>query len=453
MSTALPQIVYVVGAILGSFFLAVKSRTGHPIVAGLIAFWILGGSIINQDIFLIRLPAFAGDLQVGRIIFIALFVYLAATIILRLNRKEVSAHPRFERYFYAYFACMFLVMGYHLFGGTLTAREFVKVVDGLLRVLVTYLVLKRYADTEMIKVIFRSLLAVAAISTVVAVLQFFWNPYFLRVGDSILAFGGIMRPNGVFSSEYLHSYSCVVALIITLVTIESRRLRVFLVPLYLAGILLSFHRMSWIVTLIVLAVYAFYSQRKYLGRLALGISMAVLCVYVASSEFTPLLERFQSTDFFQSRLTSNTLDSRQKLYAMVISRFDQIGLWGAGTKQSDLYYFGILDTGVNSNWARGVSGSIHNLYLEILFLYGLPTTVAFCATLLSMLWWYREMMRRLSRFFLIPLLFTVMFIIMNLTNAFPLQGTLGYLFAILIGVSSSAPVTRTLHVREADAGS
>ncbi len=449
MSTVLPQIVYVVGAFLAAFLIAAKSPTRHRLIAGLVSFWILGASIINQETFVIPMPDLAGDLQAGRLIFIVLAVYLVASAILGRNRREVSERPRYERYLYAYFICMFVVLGYHLFGGTLTAREFVKVADGLLRVLVTYLVLKQVADEEMIKVIFRSLLIVAGVSAIVATVQSFYNPYVLRVGDERVAFGDTIRPNGVFSSEYLHSYFCVLALIITLVTIESRKLKVVLVMLYLTGILLSLHRMSWIVTFAVLAVYALYGKRKQLARMAVTLAVAALSIYVVSTELTPLFEKFQASALFKSRLGSDTMSTRTKLFSMVLHHFDDIALWGAGSRQTDIYYYGMLETGVvDRQWALGRAGSIHDLYLEILFLYGLTTLVIFSAMLLSMLRSFRSMVRTSAPFFLVPLLFTVMFMLMNLTNAFPLQGPLGFLFAIILGVSGSVPARQFLQARE-----
>ncbi len=438
MEKGLWFILYVIFDFVAACALTLFRSRSHRFITFVISFWILGGSIINQDMFTLPLAQFSGGLQVGRILFLLLLMY---GILLRgFGQPERMAVPRlpYEKYLYLFLVLFFVVLGYHLSSGSLPTREFVRLSDGTLRVLVIYLLLKRYSNSETLEVIFLSAMIVAVATSLVGFVQFFFEPTFLRVGDNRVAFGSHLRANGVFSSEYLNSYFLIAALALLLVYVRSAHVKTALAILFGSGILLSFHRMSWMVAAVVLCAYLVLQKRQQIWKLAGVAAIAVFLGYGIFTEVFPMQRVVQTSTMYRERISSNTIDSRLKFFSIVIDNFDKVALWGAGTRTSSLYYHGMMSTGiVGREWALGRSGSIHNLYLELLFLYGLSVLLAFCLMLLAMIRYHFARFKTGSTAFLFPVLFLVMFSLMNLTNSIPLDSQFGILFAIALGASAA----------------
>jgi O-antigen ligase len=303
-----------------------------------------------------------------------------------------------------------------------------------------YLVLKTDADAETIKVLGKSLIIVAVFSSLAAIVQFFINPGFLRVVAGRPAFGGHLRSQGVFNAEFLHSYYLIAALAFTALWVKSARIKWALIGLFLIGIALSFHRMSWIVACVLFLVYLALERRESsLKVIVLGGTLAFL-LYFLGTEVFPIMDAVESSTVVRSRVADDTMTGRMRQYAMVLERFDDIAVWGAGSWGSDAYYSGMISIGLRE-WASGQRGGIHNLYLALLFIYGLPAALLFCIALASIhIYIWRAYSRR-GTIALFPLLFLVMYWIMNLTNSFPLTSEFGVFVGIVLG--SSAAVLRT----------
>lgn len=416
--------------------MAIKSETNHKIITFFLTFWILGASIIRKDTFVLNFEGLGGDLQVKRIIFLILAGYLIFISLVKFRELRTRLKVSFEKYLYFFIVWYLVVLAYHTFGGTVKFKEFFVMLQGITSVLVLFLVLKRDADKEMILVFARALIMVSVVSSLVAIIQFFIAQDFMRIGSSFPAFGGRLRSNGIYWSEYIHSYTLVAATALTLVTIQSRSLKTFLIGLFLIGIILSFHRMSWVVTFVVFSLYLIIAKRQNVWKLIVIGGILVFTLVVVSTTIVPFMDEITSSDVYQSRISSDTMTNRLKFYNMVFERIDKIFLWGAGSRSSSLYYYGMLSTGVvGKEWALGEVGSIHNLYLEILFFYGAPLLLLFCIMLYSMLKGYLKLFFEREREFLFFYLFTVIYCLMNLTNAFPFQGDFGFLFGIVAGCS------------------
>ena len=86
--------------------------------------------------------------------------------------------------------------------------------------------------------------------------------------------------------------------------------------------------------------------------------------------------------------------------------------------------------------ALGNFGSaIHNEYILIGFFSGLPVLFFFCGFLiLSFIYFWRKLKEE-NKFFFIPTMVILMFIIANLSNMFSLFSRIGLLVSIVIGLS------------------
>jgi O-antigen ligase len=121
---------------------------------------------------------------------------------------------------------------------------------------------------------------------------------------------------------------------------------------------------------------------------------------------------------------------------MALDLFSRNPIWGVGTTESSAYFYGMLSTGVDRQWALGERGGIHNLYLLLLFLYGVPALVLFLLFLGSMLLTWRRLLRNHSGFYLVQFGFTLAYCVLNLTNGLQLSTDLGMLFAIILGAGA-----------------
>jgi len=432
------NIIYAILALLGALIMTLRSKTDHKIITFLITFWILGESVVSLDMFIINIPALGGDLQLKRIVILSLTAYTVLLSLLKFRISKKSDKMPYEKFLFAFTIWFLIVIVYHLFDGMLKGKQFVGLLQGILSLFIPYLFLKKYADEDMMRIFFKAFLMIGIMTSLVAIIQFFIDSQFMRVGNTYIAFAGHLRSQGIYWSEYQHSYMLAFAIALVLVTIQSKRLKIFLISLFLIGIILSFHRMSWIATFLVLIIYLVMEKRAKILKLILASGILLFTLYVLSTEVIPIIDEFKQSQVYQSRLSSNTITNRLKFYEMVINNINKIYLWGAGSTSNSLYYYGMLNTGVvDEEWAKGEAGGIHNLYFEILFFYGIPLLVLFCLMLVSMLKVYFRLFRSRHKIFLFSFLFLGIYCLMNLTNSFSIYSDFTFILGIMLGCTAA----------------
>lgn len=432
------EVIYVIFTAWIAAYLTSKSKTEHKLITFLLSFYILGASIINESTFTIKLGNVGADLQVRRILFLVLTTYLLFISLIKFHNAQRSREKiRYEKYLYLFSVWFIGIIIYHYFGGLIKFKELGSLIQGTLSIIVLYAILKYDADEEMIRVITTSMIAVAVISSLVAIVQFMAAPYFLRVGSELPAFGGKLRSNGVYWSEYLHSYNVLFGLLLVLLFVPSKSKRFFLIGLFLIGIFFTFHRMSWITAFLCISLYFGVVKKREVWKFIIIGGILVFTIFVLMTEIFTVGQEIERSEMYQSRLKSDTMSGRLKFYNMVLENYDKIVVAGVGSKASPLYYFGMMGVGVGEEWARGETGGIHNGFLHVLFFYGMPTLVLYILMLIVVM---REFIRQYIKFHQ-PLFFSFLFVLiyclMNLTNAFPITEDFGFLLGIIIGCSAA----------------
>jgi hypothetical protein len=429
-------LIYGIFAAAVASAITITSGTNHKILGFLLTFWILGASVIREPVFDLPVMVLGGKMQMAQLLFYLLTAHLFFLSLLRFRLDEPLFSLPFEKYLYIFLGWLACVLIYHYSRGELGGRELRAVGEGNLAFLVIYLNLKRFGDSEMLCALGKAVIAVAALSSSMALLQFIGGSGFLLVGEARPIFAGHIRGFGVFSSEYLHSYTTVTALLLTLLFVNSWKLRAALIPLLVTGIVASFHRMSWIVAGIIILLYLVYEKEIRVARIAFILVTCFVVVYLLAIQFATVFQDMQSSALVQSRLGSDTMTGRFRQYSMVLDLFNRNPIWGVGTTQSTLYFYGMLSVREGLRWARGEAGGIHNIYLYLLFLYGVPLLVLFCLFVGSMLLTWRSLVRNGSRFYLVPFSFTLAYCVLNLTDCDPLSSHLGMLFALIAGAGA-----------------
>ena len=436
------QQFYVLFALVTAGYLTLSGTKRYRITTFIIAFWILGGSIIHLSAYNLPFRMIGGEMQIKRLAFLIISMYLIFIYFLKPGYKESLMKIHYEKYFYALILWFLIVIGYHFFNGLFQKREVIGIIEAMLIVLVVYLTVKRTGDAEILRVLGRAIIIVAVVSSLVAIIQFFGNPWFMRIGGALPAFGGKLRSNGIFHTEYTHSYVTLSALIVTLVAFKPGKIKQIISILLFIGIIMSFHRMSWLLTFLILTGYFALYRRESLKLIILLVPFVISIILFFALELFPVIDYLEGTSFYSERLTANTWETRQKLNEMVFQQFDKIALVGAGSTKSPLYYYSIIDAGMGEEWATGMRGGFHNLYFYYLFVYGLPFVLLFIFLLVSGLRYYFQLVMEKKYFFLIAVLFLIMFIIMNISNSFPLEADFGFFVGLFLG-ANAAVVSRS----------
>ncbi|KAB2836626.1 MAG: O-antigen ligase family protein [Candidatus Brocadia sp.] len=395
--------------------------------------WIIAGDVLNTQYFVIPIGNFAGfELQFTRILLLAFTLYFLYLICIRSIGRHHSTIGtriyRYEIYLSLYFILSLVAMLFHL-SRSLTLKEITVVYSGWLTFLVFYYTAKNTVDLGFVKSVFYSILCVGILSSLVSIIQFFIDPYFMRAGVGRVAFAGKLRSDGVFTAEYTQSYFLIPAIMLTL-TIIKNKYRYLLMGVFLIGILLTFHRMSWIITILTITGYYLLCAPKREKIFAIG-SILVLSLIMVS--LMPIVLNINS-DFVNDRLFSNTVSGRTTIYEVAFRRMQNTWLFGVGSVRTNVYYADILKSG--EVWAAtGEIGGIHNLFLNMGYFYGLPVVVSFCIFLISTVIFFAKKMYRFGTFYFVPTATIGMFILANLSNWFYLNMQVSLLLSIILGIS------------------
>jgi hypothetical protein len=427
--------IYIIVTFLIAIYLILKNNPAHKFITFITAYWLLAGSVLNTEYFIIDIKGLPFDLQPPRIIFILFTIYLILVWVGKIKNIRVNTQePKFERYLYIYVLLSIIVNVIHTID-LLTIKDIILNSTEILTFLVIYLVLKRTADSEMINVLGKALLIVCIFSSIIGIYQFLVNPLFFRLGSERVAFAGLLRSNGIFHAEYMQSYFLIPGIILTLFTVRRKLLKYGLIGLFLFGIIFTFHRMSWIITILLFTLYFIeVKKRKAWQMVAVG-GIVVAIILLFYSNFSLNISEIKSSSFVQERLFADTVTGRIALYKGALKEIPEHWLLGVGGIHSDPFYWTILSAGGSEKVALGeTGGAIHNEYILIGFLYGLPVLFFFCGFLiLSLIYFFRKSKGK-SKFFFIPTLFIVMFMAANISNMFSLSCDIGLLLAIYLGI-------------------
>ncbi len=295
------------------------------------------------------------------------------------------------------------------------------------------LALQRFLTKESIDFLGKTIIICAVFSSIISVLQVAVDPAFLRVGDFRGAFGSVLRANGIFKAEYTNGYILITAIIWTLTTMRNHALKFLLIGFFTLGVFLTFHRMSWLVLAIVLTVYFLMYERPALTTLSF-LSLGGLSLLIVL--FISFHSNIMNSSLVQERL-NDSIDGRKGYYTMVLDNYDKRPIFGFGNRNNEVYFHSMMQITRKRERATGEEGGIHNGYFEILFFYGVPAFLSFILFIFSgMIYFWR--LSRFHLFFAIPLLFTIVYAMSNMSNTLNYGRYLSVIFAIILGIGMAA---------------
>lgn len=433
-----------------SIWIAKKHDTRHKLLLFVYAFYLLGGSI--AEVLTFKVPGISFfEFQPDRIVLIFNLGYLTMLFLYRHNREVLRKKwysPMHEWIYFSYIIFIFIALIVHF--NTLEFKEVAVLLAKYTTFGTLYIVLKVTMEEQLFKGIAKIFIIAGVITSIYSILQFVYDPLFMRFGEMRAAYGSVVRANGMFNTEYVNSYTIMAALAWSLVLIKSVKIKVVLTGLFVLAILLTFHRMSWLIITVFLAVYLVWFQRarlSVLGTLGIGGAAVLLIVGILFSQ------EILNSQIVQERVNEG-IDSRFGYYDMVLDNIGEKPFFGYANKKNDVYYHAMLQITKSLARATGEEGSIHNGYLSNLFYYGVPALVLFTLMIFSSLRFFLKL-ARIQPLYTIAVLFIIVYAIANLTNSFLPSKHVAMVFGIHVGIFGGVlqnrifPLSKTSSLTEA----
>ena len=416
-------------AALASLYLVIKSKSRYKVELFFLTFFLLTGN--TNTLLIIKIPGFSlFEIQPERFLFfIFLFLIIRITLVSKV-KLSLSVNGTIPWFMVAIFGFIIMVILSQIVNGSeIGIGAVLKTILGSLNFLVIIIALQLIADKASYDLIGRTIIIGAVISTIVSLIQLSVDPYFLRIGDDRLAFGGFLRSNGIFSTEYFNSYYLIIAISWVLITIKNNLLKTVLVCLFSLGVISSFQRMSWIILILVLFTYLVFIKKVAIEKLLLA-GLTGLAILLTLSVF--YYQDIMKSSVVKERLT-NSVEGRKGYYSMVLDNIGKKPIFGYGDLKNEVYYVNMLRITGNRDRATAKTGDLHSGYFSTLFLYGIPAFVFFVSfVFLSAIYYSRAIKDNL--YFVIPFLVAIIYMIGNLTNTFLLLKYITFLFAVHIGI-------------------
>jgi len=401
----------------------------------ILAFYLMTGNL--NDLLTFAIPGVSFfEIQPDRFIFFMFLFFLVRRFYFSNEPFEVKVSwriPWFVIMLICYLLFKMISLGSH--PGSILFPELIIKSLHVINALVIIFSLRIMFSPELIEIFGKALLVGAIVTCLVSFVQIGIDPMFARTGDIRIAFGEVYRVNGIFNAEYFNSYYLIIASTWALTKYEDGLKKLGLVLMYSIGIFLTFHRMSWLLFFLVLAIYFLVLAKPQMDKLLLAGMGGVIVLLVL---FLIFQREIVNSTLVKERVTE-TVDSRFGYYDMV---FDNIGdkpILGYGNHDNEVYYYSMLHITRMRERATGAAGGIHSGYLSAMFYYGIPAFMFFTLFVLSTIIYFAKLYLKTSKpIFSITFVLAFVYGIANITNTLLFAEFLGLFLAIFLGLGLGA---------------
>lgn len=394
-----------------------STRTDKKWLSFILTFWIFTQPIFGS-VFLLRTPELGFDFQPNRVLFVLLLPYLFFFEGGRAMRKKI-VRPPFEKYIYAYLILVTLALAANF--DFIRKQSLGAVPLDILIFLVTYVVMKRHATQPVLDAVIRAVIITAVTSAVISLIQLAIDENFLKTAIPRLAFGSVIRASGIFQSEYELGYMQILAIFIAFVKYRGVLWRWPLILLFAASLFSTFHRLDILILMTCTVSYIWFFGTT--GHKAVGYGAIALVILLSAASFFAFEAQIGKGAFVQQRLTEDTVSGRIQQYKVVIDALPAFAAFGLGDYTNKKYYelmetadmVRTVEGAGTANWRREAY-AVHDGYLEVAVLYGVPAMVAFVAMLFSMLAYFKKRLNSKAVYSVAPFYAVFILILANISN-------------------------------------
>jgi len=283
----------------------------------------------------------------------------------------------------------------------------------------------------------------AVINALVAIVQITVDSTFLKYGPPRLAFGNVVRASGIFQAEYELGYCQILAIIITLQRYRGMVRRYFLIPLLTISVLLTFHRLDFIILNLCLIIYTGLfssSTRKVMVSLVIGlVALSTTTIYWVVA---PMIK---TSSFVQQRLQEDTVSGRLAQYQLILTtlaEFTDVTFFGLGDYDNKAYDIlmkkrNLVHTIHEGDKTYSKGSVVHNGFLAVGILHGALAMTFFTAFLFSMLFYFKKKISRATPNTIVSFFAVLIWILCNLSNG---MNSFDAYFPLMVALLSGAGV-------------
>lgn len=419
---------------MGIVAVMLARRTDRPVFAFVVFFWLFSQPAL-EPLLENPIPGLGFALHPQRVLLGAMIAFIALSAFGWAGRRAVVAASNrgpYEKYAYLLLVCVCVALIYNR--GEIREQLLLVIPLQIITFIAVHEAGKRLVTPKLLDGLLAAIIVMGVVSAVIAIVQFFVDPYFLKTANPRGAFGATIRSSGVFSAEYQLGHFLVLSSMVALCRYRGFwRTYVFL-PLLMLGLLVTFHRLSYIIAATCLVGYVLLHARP--AQRVTAISVIVIGTTVLFGVLS-LAGVFESKSaFVEDRLQQDTVTGRLKQYVVAIQALPNHPL-GMGSYDNPEYDRLMARHQLTRNvltergtWeSRGFT--VHNGFLEIGMLYGTPSMATFALLLFSKLrfFWYRY--RDNPPFSNVAFFGVLILIMANISNAIS-QFSLHYLLLVAL---------------------
>ncbi len=421
---------YFVIVLLIVLFLISKAKPKYPFEMFALLFFLMTGNaneILTVDVGIM-------DIQPPRALFFVFGFFLIRRFF--YSKESILPHslwrmPWFQAMLFAYVIFLTISQITHI-PQIKPMKVLTNAIENINFIIIVY-ALSMMINKATLELIAKGMIITSIFSCLISFAQIFYDPLFMRLGDHRVAFAGLLRANGLFSAENYNSYFLIITMVWVLITVHKPLLKWGLIGIFVGGVLLTFHRMSYLIMSLIFAIYFLRIDKMRIDKvilISLGGATAILAIFLFFHQ------EIMNSAFVRDRMTDH-VRGRKGYYTMVFDHIGEKPLFGFGGKNNEVYYYSMMKITGEMNRATGTTGGIHSGYFSTLFYYGIPACFFFTSFVLLAIFYF-GMLIRYHLFFAIPFMMALIYAIGSITNTFLFSRYLALLYAIHIGLGLGA---------------
>jgi len=424
--------------------LRLSSKTDNRILSFTFVFWIIASPILWKDIFFLEISFLPINIQPNRLLLIFLILYLffdrpTGNYTHQSNRNFQK--PVFELFIYIYLITVLISFMVN-YPQLQYKQQVITVPLEILLFILIYHIAKTRVSFSVLDSIIKALVIVSLSTSIIAIYQYLFEPYFFRSGGQRGAFGSLFRSTGIFHDEYELSCLLIISIIVFFVRYKGSKFLYISLPLLIIALITTFHRLSWIIFAVSFVSY-FFITRKIKLVIIIPFLLLLMAVYAFSPYLIGYLEGGKSfRSFKEERLLSDTVTSRFLQYE-IATKIIADNFWGIGGYDNKIYYDIMEEYSMTRSETKPGSMHsnvyvIHNGYLSTGVLYGIPSMVAFIGMILSMLVYFAKQVNIKNEMTIIPVYIIFIWLMFNISNNF---SNFNFYYILLVALLSGSFVS------------
>ncbi len=362
---------YILICFIYAFYSVSKERSNNKFVDFLLIFWLMTFQVYKTPYSWKEFPQLGSFRKFDQALSWFLFIMIILKIITNEFTKKKEKLLSFEKYLYIYFFLSIVIYKVHGLLGNTTAYKSSAFIRLYLSTFIFFYVVRTFTSKELIRALFRVIIFLGIVTSIVSIYQFFIDAKFLRLAAYYMAFPGYNRASGVFMWPYDNGMFLLLSIYVTSYTFKNNRIKILLNSLFMTGMILIFTRGVWLALLMISLLHAYIFYKSRLRNLLIALPLIVFLTTGVVSAYV-IQKEFFTGEVWTERILKDTVSVRLAFYSFIVKAIPQKWVIGYGdVENNEVYFRGMVDAKQGLAWSLGRRGGIHNVILEEAFIKGI----------------------------------------------------------------------------------